>query len=77
VLLGAAALWLGLFAWFRELHNVALDAIADWMSPERVSGWVIYLAICAIVFVPIAKRLLRRPLAPASDDPTRAREPEQ
>ena len=59
VLIGGAVIWLGLFACLIELHNAMLRMIADWISPERVSGWVFYLAICVIGFVPIAKRFLR------------------
>ena len=58
VLLGGAMIWLGLFAWLSEVDNEMLRTIAEWMSPERVSGWIFYLAICAIGFVPIAKRFL-------------------
>jgi hypothetical protein len=35
-----------------------LSTIAEWISPERISGWVFYLAICAIGFMPIARRFL-------------------
>ena len=58
VLLGGAVIWLGLFAWLIELHNEMLRTIAEWISPERISGWIFYLAICAIGFVPIARRFL-------------------
>ena len=58
VLLGGAAIWLGLFALLGELDNVMVKTIAEWMSPERVSGWIFYLAMCAGGFVPIARRFL-------------------
>lgn len=60
VVVGGAVIWLGLFGCLVELHNETLRMIADWISPERISGWIFYLAICVIGFVPIAKRFLRQ-----------------
>jgi len=59
VLLGAGALWMGLFVWFDEAPSAALNALAAWLSPERVSGWIFYIALSALCFVPFLKRLRR------------------
>ena len=40
VLLSSGILWMALFVWFREIDSTTLDAIAEWLSPERVSGWI-------------------------------------
>jgi hypothetical protein len=61
VLLGAALLWMALFVGLGELDSALLNAIADWLSPERVSGWVFYFLLSALCFVPFARRFLRKP----------------
>jgi hypothetical protein len=58
VLLVGAVIWLGLFVGLSELHTEMLKTIAEWLSPERVSGWIFYVAICVLGFVPIARRFL-------------------
>jgi len=60
VLLGTGLLWMGLFLWFSEADSAALNALADWLSPERVSGWVFYLLGSLACFGPFARHYLRR-----------------
>ena len=60
VLLGASAIWMGLFAWLVEADSASLNAIAQWISPEQISGWVFYLLLSIVCFVPVAKRFLGR-----------------
>jgi len=63
---------MGLFVALRESYNTTLNAIADWLSPEQVSGWLLYLAACAACLVPLFKRFLRKghrqPAAPKRSD---------
>jgi hypothetical protein len=66
VLIGAGALWMALFVGFSESDSGTLNAIAEWLSPEHIVGWIFYLALSAITFVPLARRFLggtRDPLA--------------
>jgi hypothetical protein len=60
VLLGVGLFWMGLFTWFSEADNAALNAIADWLSPERVSGWMFYLLVSLACFVPLARRYIKK-----------------
>jgi len=50
-LLVAATIWLGLFAAFDEADSPLLNAIAQWLSPLTVLGWLIYLVLCVVCFV--------------------------
>jgi hypothetical protein len=34
------------------------------LSPERISGWMLYLVMCVICYVPLARRFLRDVRAP-------------
>lgn len=61
ILLGAGAVWMGLFVWLLEADSATLNAVADWISPERISGWAFYLLVSAICFVLFAKRFITPP----------------
>ena len=67
VLLGAGILWMALFVGLGEAESTVLNAIAEWLSPERISGWIFYLALSVIGFVPLARRYLG-PRPDRSDD---------
>jgi len=58
VLLGAGILWMALFVGLGQAESTVLNAIAEWLSPERISGWIFYLAVSAIAFIPLARRYL-------------------
>jgi len=58
VLLGAGAVWMGLFVWLVDADSARLNVIAGWISPERISGWVFYFLLSIVFFVPVAKRFL-------------------
>jgi hypothetical protein len=60
VLLGVGLFWMGLFAWLTDADSAALNAIADWLSPERASGWVFYLLVSLACFLPLARRYIRK-----------------
>jgi hypothetical protein len=60
VLLGVGLFWMGLFTWFSETDSAVLNAVADWLSPERVSGWMFYLLISFACFVPLARRYVMK-----------------
>jgi len=60
VLLGVGLFWMGLFMWFSEADSATLNAIADWLSPERVSGWTFYLVASLACFLPLARRYIRK-----------------
>lgn len=60
VLLGAGMLWMALFVGLGEADNTILNRLAEWLSPERVSGWIFYLALSAICYLPLARRFLLR-----------------
>jgi hypothetical protein len=60
VMLGAAMLWTALFVGLSEVDSALLNAIAQWLSPERVSGWLFYFMLSALCFVPFARRFLRK-----------------
>lgn len=51
----AGVLWMGLFVWFGSAHGETLNAIASWLSPEGVVGWVFYLALAAALFGAFAR----------------------
>jgi hypothetical protein len=51
----AGVLWMGLFMWFGSTHSDALNAVAAWLSPDGVVGWVFYLALSAGLFFALAK----------------------
>jgi len=59
VLLVDGLLWMGLFVLADEADSPALNAVAQWLSPQHVSGWIFYLALCVACYVPLAKRFLR------------------
>jgi hypothetical protein len=58
VLLGAGAVGMGVFVWFLEADSTTLNAIADWLSPERISGWAFDLVLSAVGFVILAQRFV-------------------
>jgi len=58
VLLGAGALWVALWVGFGQTDSMMLNAIAELLSPENLSGWLFYLAISIICFVPLARRFM-------------------
>jgi len=49
---------MALFVWFLDADSAALNAVAAWISPERISGWVFYLSLSALCFVILAKRFI-------------------
>lgn len=61
VLLGVGLLWMGLFMWLAEADSAALNAIADWLSPQNISGWVFYVVLSLACFLPMARRYLNKP----------------
>ena len=69
VLLGDGLVWMGLFAWADQADSATLNAIAEWLSPQHVSGWIFYLALCAACYVPLARRFLR-PREGSGDSPS-------
>jgi hypothetical protein len=69
VLMVDGLVWMGLFLWTSEADSAAANAIAEWLSPQRVSGWIFYLALCVACYVPLARRFLR-----ARDDSESPRE---
>lgn len=64
VLLGAGAVWMGLFVWLLEADSATLNAVAEWVSPEAISGWVFYLLLSIACFIPVARRFLARTREP-------------
>jgi hypothetical protein len=60
VLLGVGLLWMGLFMWFAEADSTALNAIADWLSPQSFSGWIFYVVTSFACFLPLARRYLNK-----------------
>ena len=70
MLLASGILWMALFVWFREIDSTTLDAIAEWLSPEHVSGWIFYLAICDVCYVPLARRFLHGTRTTSSNSDT-------
>jgi hypothetical protein len=59
-LFGVGLLWMGLFMWLGEADSAALNAIADWLSPQSVSGWIFYLVTSVACFLPLARRYLNK-----------------
>ena len=59
VLLIDGLVWMGLFVLADQADDPTLNAIAGWLSPQHVPGWIFYLALCAACFVPLARRFLR------------------
>ena len=57
VLLGVGLLWMGLFMWLGEADSAALNAIADWLSPQSVSGWIFYILLSSACFLPFRRYL--------------------
>ena len=60
VLFGVGLLWMGLFMWLGEADSAALNAIANWLSPQSVSGWIFYLVTSFACFLPLARRYLNK-----------------
>lgn len=60
VLLGVGLAWMGLFMWFAEADSTTLNAIADWLSPQSVSGWIFYVVTSLACFVPLARRYFNK-----------------
>jgi hypothetical protein len=46
-MMAAGFIWMALFAGFGEAHNAALNAIANWLSPMAIAGWVFFVALSA------------------------------
>ena len=63
----AALVWIGLFVVFDDADSEALNAVADWISPLSVTGWVVYAALAVGCFF-LAGRLIG-PTPPPSDTP--------
>jgi hypothetical protein len=59
VLLVDGLVWMGLFVLADEADDATLNAIAGWLSPQHVSGWILYAALCIACYVPLARRYLR------------------
>ena len=53
----AGLVWMALFVEFGEIHNSVLNTLAEWLSPNSVSGWLFYVALCVGCFF-IAQRLI-------------------
>lgn len=64
VLLGAGAVWMALFVWLLEADSATLNGVAEWISPEAISGWVFYLLLSIACFIPVARRFLARTREP-------------
>ncbi|HEX8012690.1 MAG TPA: hypothetical protein VF814_17435 [Casimicrobiaceae bacterium] len=58
-LMAAGLIWMAIFVTLSEAQDPALNAIADWVSPMTVGGWVFYVAL-AVLCSWLAYRLLRR-----------------
>ena len=56
-LLGVGLLWMGLFMWFGEADSATLNAIADWLSPQSLSGWIFYILLSSACFLPFRRYL--------------------
>ena len=53
----AALIWIGLFVEFGDIHNSGLNRLAEWISPNTVTGWVFYILLCVICFL-VAQRFI-------------------
>jgi hypothetical protein len=53
----AGLIWMALFVEFGEARNSVLNSIADWLSPNFVTGWLFYVVLCIVCFL-IAQRLM-------------------
>lgn len=60
VLLGVGLFWMGLFTWFSEADSAPLNTVAEWLSPERFSGWMFYLFVSLACFLPLARRYITK-----------------
>ena len=55
----AALVWMGLFVVLDDADSDVLNAVAEWISPLRVSGWFVYAALALACYF-IAARLIRQ-----------------
>lgn len=53
----AGLVWMALFVEFSEVRNSVLNSLADWLSPNSVTGWLFYAVLCVVCFL-IAQRLI-------------------
>jgi hypothetical protein len=53
----AALVWIGVWVLFDDADSNALNAVADWISPLSVTGWILYAAIAVGCYF-LAVRLL-------------------
>jgi hypothetical protein len=53
----AALVWIGFFVVFDDADSEVLNAVADWISPLSVTGWVVYAVIAVACFF-LAARLI-------------------
>ena len=59
-LFGAGMIWPGLLMGLSGIDSAMLKAIAEWLSPEGISGGIFYPALCGFCFAPFARRFLCR-----------------
>lgn len=55
---------MALFVWLLEADSATLNGVAEWISPEAISGWVFYLLLSIACFIPVARRFLARTREP-------------
>ena len=53
----AGLIWIGLFVEFGDIHNSALNWLAELLSPNTVTGWLFYIVLCVICFL-VAQRFI-------------------
>ena len=46
-MMAAGFIWMALFAGLGEAHNEVLNAIADWLSPMGIVGWIFFVVLSA------------------------------
>ena len=47
----AGLVWMGLFLWLGATNNASLNAAAEWISPDGIAGWIIYVALAIAFFL--------------------------
>jgi biotin transporter BioY len=55
----AGFIWMAIFVALDEADDPALNAVAAWLSPMTVTGWLVY-ALLAVLCSWLTYRLLRR-----------------
>src|SRR6266496_5545397 len=51
----AGIVWMGLFVWLGAANNASLNAAAEWLSPEGIVGWTVYLALAIASFLALVR----------------------